>query len=98
MPARGEFDYTGFREVSAVTRTRSRLIVFLLGEARDWLFAIVGLGAAFGIAFLTDSWLIALLVLAGFGVLYILALFATARWLGEGSGPGPEDGDESEPS
>lgn len=54
---------------------------WLLREARDWVFGIVGLLGAIALpTFGGDLWLAVPAIIA-FVVLYLLATFATARWV-----------------
>ena len=55
------------------------LRTFLI-EARDWIFAVVGIGGVILLPTFDGNWLLAVPVVAVFIVLYVLACFAASRW------------------
>ena len=65
---------------------RRMLRTFLI-EARDWIFAVVGIGGVILLPTFEGNWLLAVPVVAVFIVLYVLACFATSRWIEEGRTP-----------
>ena len=65
-------------------RLLAKISLCLAHELRDWLFAVVGIAGMAGIVAWTNASLLAVVPLAiVFLVIYILALFASARLLCE---------------
>ncbi len=65
--------------------SKVRLLRFFLLEIRDWVFAITALVVVTWASFAVRDWRLAVVILVGFVALYLFALFATSRLLGESS-------------
>ena len=60
-----------------------RLLRMLLVDARDWIFGIAGVIGVIALPMFDGNWLLVVPAVAIYAALYILAVFATSRWLGE---------------
>lgn len=61
-----------------------RMLRMLLIEARDWIFAVVAIGGVLLLPTFDGNWVLAVPVVVIFIALYVLACFATSRWLKDG--------------
>ena len=62
----------------------SRLFRWFLVEARDWVFGVAGVVGVILLPMFDGNWLLAVPAVAIYAALYVLAVFATSRWLKEG--------------